>query len=103
MRTRIKIGEPVENFLRSLAPEPRGAIRKGLKGLETGRGDVKLLEGRLAGYHRLRVGRIRVIFKAETVAGERVVFCLYANYRNVVYELFQQLIVSGLVEQIRKR
>ncbi len=101
MRTKIKVGEPVEDFLRSLAPEPRRAVRKGLKGLETGQGDLKLLEGRLAGYSRLRVGRIRVIFKAEAVKGERVVFCVFANYRNVVYELFQQLIVSGLVEQIK--
>lgn len=102
MRTRIKVGGPVEDFLGSLAPAPRRAVRRGLKGLETGRGEVKLLEGRLAGYSRLRVGRVRVIFKAEAVAGERVVFCVYANYRNVVYELFQQLLISGLVEQVKR-
>jgi|GEM_PF-6436130 len=34
--------------------------------------------------------RIRVVFKAESVRGERVIFCVYVNFRPVVYELFEQ-------------
>ena len=101
MKTKIKVGEPVEKFIQSLAPGPRRAVRQGLKGLECDKGNLKRLEGRLAGYFRLRVGKIRVIFKADAVRGERVIFCIYANYRNVVYELFQQLLASGLVEEIK--
>ena len=102
MRGKIKIGPLAENFIKALSPKPRRALRQGIKGLEKDEGDLKQLEGRLAGYTRLRVGRIRVIFKAESVRGERVIFCVYINFRPVVYELFEQLLVSGLVEELKQ-
>ena len=102
MRSKIKIGPLAENFIKALSPEPRRALRQGIKGLEKDRGDVKQLEGRLAGYSRLRVGRMRVIFKAGTVRGERVIFCVYVNFRPVIYELFEQLLASGLIEELKK-
>lgn len=102
MRTKIKIGPRAENFIRTLSPAPKSALRQGIKGLEKDLGDLKQLEGRLAGYSRLRVRRIRVIFKVEVIRGERVIFCVYANYRPVVYELFEQLLASGLIEELKQ-
>jgi mRNA-degrading endonuclease RelE of RelBE toxin-antitoxin system len=102
VRSKIKIGPPAENFIRALSPEPRRALRRGIKGLEKDAGDVKQLEGRLVGYSRLRIGRVRVIFKVEVIRGERVIFCVYINFRPVVYELFEQLLASGLIEELKQ-
>jgi len=100
MRSKIKIGPLAENFIRALSPEPRRALRRRIKGLEKDEGDIKQLEGRLAGYSRLRVGRLRLVFKVESVRGERVIFCVYVNFRPVIYELFEQLLASGLIEEL---
>lgn len=102
MRTKIKIGPHAENFIRTLSPAPKRVLRQGIKGLEKNIGDLKQLEGRLAGYSRLRIGRIRVIFKVEAIRGKRVIFCVYVNFRPVVYELFGQLLASGLIEELKQ-
>ncbi|HZF01720.1 MAG TPA: hypothetical protein VE344_07475 [Methylomirabilota bacterium] len=102
MRTKIKIGPFAENFIKALSPSPKRVLSAGIKGLEKDMGDLKQLEGRLAGYSRLRVGRNRVIFKAESVRGERVIFCVFINFRPVVYELFEQLLASGLIEELKQ-
>jgi mRNA-degrading endonuclease RelE of RelBE toxin-antitoxin system len=102
VKSKIKIGPLAENFIKTLSPEPRRTLRHGIKGLEKDKGDVKQLEGRLAGYSRLRVGRMRIIFKAEAIRGERVIFCVYVNFRPVVYELFEQLLASGLIEELKQ-
>ena len=52
----------VIDYVRRLAPEPRRAIKLALKGMSQERGDIRALEGTLVGYHRLRVGRHRIIF-----------------------------------------
>ena len=55
MKTKVELSEQVLNFVRSLAPEPRRTLRLGQRGLEQERGDIKQLEGELAGWCRLRV------------------------------------------------
>ena len=91
MRTRVKLAEHVESFIKALAPEPRRALRHGLKSLAENRGEFKRLEGKLSGYHRLRVGGFRVIYAERAIAGERVLDCLFCEDRAVVYDLFLQL------------
>ena len=63
MKTKVEISDQVLNFVRSLAPEPRRSLRLALRGLEDERGDIKQLEGDLAGWCRLRVTSYRVIFR----------------------------------------
>lgn len=60
MKTRGRIPSQVEEFVKSLAPEPRRGLRTALKGLADDRGDIKVLEGALAGYVRLRVAGYRI-------------------------------------------
>jgi mRNA-degrading endonuclease RelE of RelBE toxin-antitoxin system len=100
--TKIKIGAAAENFIKTLAPEPRRALRRGIKGLEKNAGDIKQLEGELSEYCRLRVGRMRVIFSVEIIRGERLILCHYVNFRPVVYQLFGHLLASSLLEQIKE-
>jgi mRNA interferase RelE/StbE len=73
---KVELEQQVVDFIRSLAPEPRQAIRRSLKNLESEEGDIRALEGDLEGFYRLRVLRYRVIFfyhekcarRAETAA-----------------------------------
>jgi mRNA interferase RelE/StbE len=91
MTTRVKVEAQVEAFVKSLAPEPRRALRQAIKGLAQDKGDLKRLEGRLSGYHRLKVAGYRVIYGERFDAGQRRIDCVFAKERAVVYDLFLQL------------
>jgi mRNA interferase RelE/StbE len=49
----------VIDYVRRLAPESRRAVRSALKELGHERGDIRALEGTLAGYYRLRIVSVR--------------------------------------------
>jgi len=98
VKARVRLGSQVVDFIGQLAPEPKRALREALKGIADGKSDTKLLEGKLSGFSRLRSGRIRVIYQNRTVAGERQIFCFYADYRSSVYDVFEQLLASDLLE-----
>ena len=97
MRAEVRVGPEVEKFVKSLAPEPRRALSRAIKGLAKPEGDIKLLEGKLGGWHRLRVGGYRVVYKETAQSGTRVVNCVYANHRSVVYEMFAELLADQLI------
>lgn len=96
MRTRVQVEMQVEAFVKSLAPEPRRRLTLAIKALAKEHGDVKRLEGKLAGYSRLRVAGYRVIFAERSSPGERIIDCIYAEKRAVVYELFVRLLSESL-------
>jgi mRNA-degrading endonuclease RelE of RelBE toxin-antitoxin system len=102
MKTKVHVGRQVEDFLKALAPQPRRALRQAMKNLADNQGDVKLLEGNLSGLLRLRVGKFRVIFAVRTIRGERVCLCFYVNYRSIVYAILEQLLASGLIEELKQ-
>jgi mRNA-degrading endonuclease RelE of RelBE toxin-antitoxin system len=102
MTTRVIITARVRDFLLSLAPEPRRKLWRAIKELADDKGDVKLLEGKLSGLWRLRVGKVRVIYETKAVGGTREIFCFYANYRSVVYVILEQLVASGLIEELKQ-
>lgn len=102
MKTRVVVGARVKTFLESLAPKPRRKLWRGIKELADGRGDVKQLEGRLAPYWRLRADRMRVVFDQKSAAGERRLICFFAEHRATVYSVLEQLLASGLVEELRQ-
>jgi mRNA-degrading endonuclease RelE of RelBE toxin-antitoxin system len=99
VRARVRIGSQVAEFISKLAPEPKRALREALKGIATGKSDIKLLEGKLSGFHRLRSGRIRVIYQERTLRGEQQILCFYADYRATVYDVFEQLLTAELLEK----
>jgi mRNA-degrading endonuclease RelE of RelBE toxin-antitoxin system len=102
MKTKVRVSRQVEGFLKTLAPEPRRKLRLALKGVADDKGDLKLLEGKLSGFWRLRVGNIRVVFEVKALGGARVIFCFYADYRSIVYMVLEQLLASGLIEELRQ-
>ncbi|MGH7952258.1 MAG: type II toxin-antitoxin system RelE family toxin [Limisphaerales bacterium] len=102
MTTRVIVTARVRDFLRSLAPEPRRKLWRAIKELVDGKGDVKLLEGKLSGLWRLRAGKVRVIYEIKAVGGVREIFCFYANYRSIIYVVLEQLLASGLIEELKQ-
>jgi len=102
MKVRVLIGPQVKNFLGSLAPQPRRNLWKGIKELARDKGDLKQLEGRLAGYWRLRVGRMRVVYEQRSIRGERQLVCFFAQHRATVYQVLEQLLASGLLEELKE-
>ena len=89
--TRVKVAPQVEDFIKALAPHPRRALRQGVKALAQDKGETKRLEGKLSGYHRLRVGSFRVIYSETFIRGERLIQCLFCEERATVYDLFLKL------------
>jgi mRNA-degrading endonuclease RelE of RelBE toxin-antitoxin system len=98
MKTKIRVEEQVEAFVKSLAPDPRKRLRMAIKGLADGEGDIKALEGNLGGYSRLRLAGYRVIFKERSDRGTRVIDCIFAERRPLVYELFVGLLTEQAME-----
>lgn len=101
MRTRVLVVEQVKNFLESLAPEPRRRVWRAIKAIPQGKGDMKQLEGKLAPYWRLRVGRVRLVYDQRAVRGERRIFFFFAEHRATVYVVLEQLLASGFVRELR--
>ena len=99
VKARVRIGAQVADFIGGLAPEPKKRLRAALEGIAEGKGDIKLLGGKLSGFHRLRSGRIRVIYQERSDKGQRLIFCFHADYRASVYDVFQQLLAADLIEQ----
>ena len=82
MPTEVKVSEQVRAYQRALVPEPRRRLKKAIADLAGGRGDIKSLTENLAGFHRLRVGEHRVVFRYRGGTIE----CFYAAPRKIVYE-----------------
>ena len=101
MNTRVIIKPRVRAFLQTLAPEPRRKLWRGLKELAQDKGDLKQLEGNLHPFWRLRVDRMRVIYEPRSMAGERQLVCFFADHRSTVYAVLEQLLVSGMVEELK--
>jgi mRNA-degrading endonuclease RelE of RelBE toxin-antitoxin system len=101
MNTRIIVGQRVKDFLQTLAPEPRRKLWCGIKALAQDKGDLKQLEGNVHPFWRLRVERMRVIDEPRSVAGERQLICFYADHRSTVYAVLEQLLASGMVDELR--
>jgi mRNA-degrading endonuclease RelE of RelBE toxin-antitoxin system len=96
MKTSVQVSPQVIAFVKSLAPEPRGKLNRAIKALAGDRGDVKRLEGKLAGFSRLRVSGHRVIFREVFRSGARNIDCVFAEKRSIVYDLFVQITAEEL-------
>ena len=96
MKTSVHLSPQVIAFVKSLAPEPRRKLSQAIKALALDRGDIQRLEGKLAGYSRLRVSGHRVIFREVFRNGRRNIDCVFAEKRSIVYDLFIQLTAEEL-------
>ena len=63
-----------------------------MRALTDKRGDLRALEGDLAGFYRLRVGRYRVVFHYQTVRQLCCLRCEYAEERPLIYQVVADLV-----------
>lgn len=87
---RVELAEQVLDFLSSLSPAPRRAVREALRKLAQEKGDIRALEGDLEDFYRLRVSRYRVIFFYNPKPRTRQIRCVFAEHRSIIYEVFAQ-------------
>ena len=80
MRTKVEVAPQVKEFVRSLAPAPRRNLTRAIKSLAQDAGDRKVLEGKLAGYHRLRVSNHRVIYREHCRQFLNITFFLQTEH-----------------------
>jgi len=89
----VVVKEPVYDFARRLAPEPRHAVRQALKALRREHGDIRALEQTLTGYYRLRIGKFRLIFR---YVDSRTIEAIFLEERSIVYEVFEAQLLAKL-------
>jgi mRNA interferase RelE/StbE len=89
LRTAVQIID----YARRLAPVPRRAVKKALRELSSEHGDIRALEGSLAGYYRLRIGRHRIIF---SYAADDAIEAIFIEERSLVYEIFEAEFIKKL-------
>lgn len=82
---KISISGQVEEFLRTLPPEPKHAMRLAIARLAQGDGNTKALKEELDGYRRISEGKYRVIYLSYADRVE----CIYAGVRKTVYKEFK--------------
>lgn len=90
----VVLQEEVLDYMRTLAPQPKQALRRAIRDLAEEVGDILPLTNELDGFYRLRVGRYRVIFRYENVNGQRRIVCIYIAQRKWVYEVFQSRLLN---------
>ncbi len=88
---KISASDQVAAWLTSLPPQAKKRVRAALRALAKGKGDIKGLQGDLEGFSRLRIGGIRVLHRQVSA---REIRLEYANTRDVVYEMFRQLLAE---------
>jgi mRNA-degrading endonuclease RelE of RelBE toxin-antitoxin system len=101
MSAKVIVRQQVRDFIGALAPEPRRKLTSAIKRLADENKDVLQLEGKLHPYWRLRSGRIRIIFEEQFICGERLRVCFFADYRATVYKVVEQIIASGLIDELK--
>jgi mRNA-degrading endonuclease RelE of RelBE toxin-antitoxin system len=101
MKAKVIVRQQVHHFIGALAPEPRRKLVNAIKRLAEENKDILQLEGKLHPYWRLRNGRIRIIFEEQFIHGERRRVCFFADYRPTVYKVIEQIIASGLIDELK--
>lgn len=93
MSRTLRVPVQVVEFASRLAPEPRRTVKRALQVLRPERGEIRSLEGALAGYYRLRVGRFRIIF---SYAAGGAIDAVFMEERSLVHEVFEAEFIRRL-------
>ena len=89
---RFRIPDEVVRLVRSLHPDIKRKVRAALDRLAQDVEAGKVLQGDLKGLHSLKVGRLRVIYRAST---SRVIEIVTIGPRDRIYEETLRLVSAG--------
>jgi len=96
MKYQVLVRDQVKRFVGRLAPDARRKIKSAMRELAADRGNCLPLRERFSGYHRLRVGGYRVVFR---YLPGRTIECVFAEERSLVYQLFDREMMEHLRRQ----
>jgi mRNA-degrading endonuclease RelE of RelBE toxin-antitoxin system len=96
MTYRVKLRAQVREFIESRAPESRTKLKTVLRGLEKGEGDDRALREALSGFYRTRVGSYGILYRYMP---GRMIECVFAGERSMVYQLFARELMDRLRNQ----
>jgi len=96
MRTEVRWSDQVRCFVSALPPDQKKKLRAGIRGLAKDEGDIRALVDDLTGYLRLRMADFRIIYREDFEEGVRIRNCLFAERRDVVYELFRKMVLDDI-------
>jgi mRNA-degrading endonuclease RelE of RelBE toxin-antitoxin system len=96
MKYRVHSRVQVKRFVGSLAPETRRRVKAAMRDLAAEQGDCLPLRETYAGFHRLRVGGYRIVFR---YLPGRVIECVFAEERSLVYQLFDREMMEHLRQE----
>ena len=85
--SKVRVHQKAAKYLQRLPRDNRARIKEALKGLETNpleQAHVKHMVGEWAGYHRIRVGKFRIIFWFDEK--EDVIYVDHIGTRGDVYK-----------------
>jgi mRNA-degrading endonuclease RelE of RelBE toxin-antitoxin system len=97
---KVVVSDQVVESVRRLAPESRRLVRRALRELAAGKGDVRQLEAPLDGYNRLRVSAYRLIFSYGT---RRTIECVFAERRSLAYEVFARVLAEQFTAPLEEK
>ena len=86
MSYKLQIGPQVHAFQAMVGPQSRREIKRAVKELGDERGDIRALRDDLSGWHRLKIGHYRLIFRYTE---GQIIQCVFLEDRKLVYEIFQ--------------
>ncbi len=89
----LRVEQQVKDYLATVGMEHRRATKHALERLKTEQGELKALSEDLEGFHRLRVGPYRIIFRYRP---GKMIECVYMNRRAIIYEVFEREMVDKL-------
>ena len=92
---KISASEQVQRWLVALPPETKKRVRRALRGLQNGQGDIKALRGELEGFCRLRIEGLRIVYSQHR---GNIIRLEYADSRDVVYETFLKVLHNRKTE-----
>ncbi|AHF93311.1 cytotoxic translational repressor of toxin-antitoxin stability system [Opitutaceae bacterium TAV1] len=89
----VRARAQVYAFMQTLGLEDARKLKRAIKGLADGRGNIHALSEPLDGFYRLRQGGYRVVFWYRS---GKIIECVFAERRSVIYELLQGEILARL-------
>ena len=86
MSYKLQIGPQIHAFQATVGPQSRREIKHAIKELAREHGDIRALRDNLSGWHRLKIGHYRLIFRYTE---GQIIQCVFLEDRKLVYEIFQ--------------
>ena len=92
MKIEVLVEAQPLTFIRRQSPDARKKLHAAIHAIERGDSFPDPLDDELEGFYKLRVENCRLILKHESGDKTPLFKVVFAEHRNVIYEMFRQII-----------